>query len=268
MSIYCVYLTVYSGNKLPPFYIGSTSVKRIIEKKYHGSIASKKYKDIWKSELKSHPELFKTIIICTFESRKEAIEKENKLQKLLNVIRSPLYINQSTAQVNGYCGRIVKGKDNPFFGKKHTEETRKRLSDTHKGENHCFYGKKRPEHSAALKGRPKPEGFGEKISKANKGKPHGTGKGNRSNYMIVHFDKFVDEHVRVLKVYFTKPTLTEQYNVKSANGKMITYDYAFCKEYSSVFEMTPQKIRKIILGKSKDVYEEAMRKLNANSNQK
>lgn len=49
---------------------------------------------------------------------------------------------------------------------------------------------------------------------------------------------------------------------------MITYDYAFCKEYSSVFEMTPQKIRKIILGKSKDVYEEAMRKLNANSNQK
>ena len=149
MSIYCVYLTVYSGNKLPPFYIGSTSVKRIIEKKYHGSVASKKYKDIWKSELKSHPELFKTIIICTFESRKEAIEKENKLQKLLNVIRSPLYINQATAQVNGYCGRIVKGKDNPFFGKKHTEETRKRLSDTHKGENHCFYGVRcHPELSA------------------------------------------------------------------------------------------------------------------------
>lgn len=25
--IYCTYLTIYTGNKLPPFYIGSTSIK-------------------------------------------------------------------------------------------------------------------------------------------------------------------------------------------------------------------------------------------------
>ena len=27
--MYCVYLTIYTGNKLPPFYIGSTSLKKI-----------------------------------------------------------------------------------------------------------------------------------------------------------------------------------------------------------------------------------------------
>lgn len=29
MKKFCVYCTVYSGNKLPPFYIGSSSVSRI-----------------------------------------------------------------------------------------------------------------------------------------------------------------------------------------------------------------------------------------------
>ena len=56
--IYCTYLTVYTGNKLPPFYIGSTSVDNI-SKGYRGSVLSKNYKSIWKQELHSHPDLFK-----------------------------------------------------------------------------------------------------------------------------------------------------------------------------------------------------------------
>lgn len=59
---YCTYLTLYSGNKLPPFYIGSTHVKNI-NKGYKGSVGSKNFGDIWKTELKENPELFKTKII-------------------------------------------------------------------------------------------------------------------------------------------------------------------------------------------------------------
>lgn len=43
---YCVYHTTYIGNKLPPNYIGSTSVEKI-KKGYYGSVKSKSYKSIW-----------------------------------------------------------------------------------------------------------------------------------------------------------------------------------------------------------------------------
>lgn len=47
-NLYCTYLTVYKGNKLPPFYIGYTSVDNILNKSYRGSPESKKYKSVWK----------------------------------------------------------------------------------------------------------------------------------------------------------------------------------------------------------------------------
>jgi hypothetical protein len=93
---YCVYLTIYSGNKLPPFYIGSSSVKKI-SLGYNGSVCSTKYKDIWNLERKLNPSLFKTTIISTHNTRQEAYCKEEKLQKHLDVVKSPLYVNCSFA---------------------------------------------------------------------------------------------------------------------------------------------------------------------------
>lgn len=93
---YCVYLTIYHGNKLPPFYIGSTSSK-ILSSGYNGSVCSVKYKDVWKEERKLNPHLFKTRIISTHMNRQDAYSKEEKLQKHLDVVRSPLYINCSFA---------------------------------------------------------------------------------------------------------------------------------------------------------------------------
>jgi hypothetical protein len=115
-TIYCVYLTSYSGNKLPPFYIGSTSVDRI-DKGYHGSVRSKKYKNTWNSELKINPHLFKTKIIKTYNDRQSATAKELRLQKLLMVVKSLMYINESYAQLNGCFGRDVSGSLNPAYGR-------------------------------------------------------------------------------------------------------------------------------------------------------
>ena len=47
---------------------------------------------------------------------------------------------------------IFKGELNPFWGKKHSEETKKILREKNSGENHPFWGKKRPEHSLKISG--------------------------------------------------------------------------------------------------------------------
>lgn len=95
--IYCTYLTVYTGNKLPPFYIGSTSIDSVINKGYRGSVQSKKYKSIWKQEIDSHPDLFKTIILTRHETRQEAQDKEVIFHEAFSVASNPMYINMAHA---------------------------------------------------------------------------------------------------------------------------------------------------------------------------
>jgi len=95
-SIYCVYLTTYQGNKLPPFYIGSSTIAKV-NAGYRGSVSSIEYKAIWQKELKAHPELFLTSILTTHETNIDAVARENKLHVNLKVINNPLYINKATA---------------------------------------------------------------------------------------------------------------------------------------------------------------------------
>lgn len=96
---FCVYLTIYKGNKLPPFYIGSGNISNINKTKnpYRGTVLSKEYKDIWKYELKHNPNKFKIKILKTFLIRNDAYDYEEYLQKQCNVIKNPLYINKSIA---------------------------------------------------------------------------------------------------------------------------------------------------------------------------
>lgn len=107
MSIYCTYLTIYHGNKLPPFYIGYSTVKKV-EKGYHGTVCSKEYKDIWKQELTNNPHLFTTKILSKHTLILEAQQKEQTLQKQCNVIYNPLYVNKA---IGRYCDN--KGKKSP-----------------------------------------------------------------------------------------------------------------------------------------------------------
>lgn len=114
---YCTYVTTYLGDKLPLFYIGSSSIEKV-NNGYHGTIVSKKWRKIYQMELSSNPHLFYTEIICTFLTRKEATEYELQLQKSNNVVKSDLFFNESYAAPNGYFGRDVSGEKNPNFGKK------------------------------------------------------------------------------------------------------------------------------------------------------
>ena len=106
---FCTYLTVYSGNKLPIFYIGSSNIIKVLGG-YHGTVVSRMYKNIWKQELKENPHFFNTKILTTHKTRKQATEKENTFHLSLNVVKSSLYINMANAVPNGIFG--VSMKDN------------------------------------------------------------------------------------------------------------------------------------------------------------
>ena len=102
---FCTYLTSYCGNKLPPFYIGSSTINRI-HAGYKGSVRSKKFFEIWKEELRFNSHLFNTKIVSCHFTKEEARSKEEKLQCQLKVLKNPLYINMTIANKKfGICPR-------------------------------------------------------------------------------------------------------------------------------------------------------------------
>jgi hypothetical protein len=119
--MYCVYLTTYSGNKIPKYYVGSSSLAKI-KSGYKGSVYSKEWKLLWNYELKFHPELFDVIIISEHLTRLEALQFELQYQLNYNVVKSKDYINKSLAKPNGFFGMDVLGKNNPMYGKSRTGE--------------------------------------------------------------------------------------------------------------------------------------------------
>ena len=124
--MYAVYLTIYSGNKLPPFYIGSTSVSKI-DKGYKGSVRSKYYRLIWQHETRNNPHLFKVIIIKKFNDRQEAANYEVSLQVRFKVDKNPLYTN------TGYFkGHIRYTGTSPNKGKKLSDDIKMKMSAARK----------------------------------------------------------------------------------------------------------------------------------------
>jgi hypothetical protein len=127
--MYCVYFTSYRGNKLPPFYIGSTEVNKILNK-YRGSVASKEYSKIWKSEQRNNPELFKVKILSIHHTRQEAYDAEDKLLRWRGYVASCFYINKRCAKGLNYH---PTGINSPRCGVKHTDKAKALMSLAHKG---------------------------------------------------------------------------------------------------------------------------------------
>jgi hypothetical protein len=155
MNIYCTYLTVYRGSKLPPFYIGSKDTKSVLEG-YRGSVVSKEYKEIFKEELTNNPNLFDTKIISFHSSREEAYHKERSLHSFLQVHINPLYINKTIA----YAPIGVSNKNRKF-----TDEHKKAMSESQKKR---YLERGNP--NLGKKNKPASEERKKKISAANKGK--------------------------------------------------------------------------------------------------
>jgi hypothetical protein len=113
--MYCTYLTIYDGKKLPPFYIGSCKTSKIKEG-YNGSVGSKKFKKIYDEEQKYNKYLFDTIILEEFETQKESISYELYLHQFHEVVKNSEFFNESEAKPNGFFGMDNSGKNNSMFG--------------------------------------------------------------------------------------------------------------------------------------------------------
>lgn len=131
MSDFVTYLTIYRGNRLPPFYIGYSTEARI-QSGYHGSVRSELYRKIWESELRNKPHLFKTVILSRHQSNHEALLREESFHRFFDVVNNPLYTNLSIG--SGKFGGF--GENNPRFGKHLSEEHKQKLrqpkSEAHK----------------------------------------------------------------------------------------------------------------------------------------
>ena len=125
--MYICYLIKYSGEKLPPLYIGSTSMENL-KNGYRGSVTSIKYGEIFKEELKNNPHLFEYEVLSEHETRASALEVELTKQIEFGVVESSDYFNEALASVNGMFGRDVSGDSNPMYGKAHSEESKKKMS--------------------------------------------------------------------------------------------------------------------------------------------
>lgn len=110
-DVFVTYLTIYLGEKLPPFYIGSTKLSTAESGKYFGSVSSLRFKQIFDLEKQENPSLFKLFILSYHFSRNEAFEAELKLQNAFDVVCSPLFVNQAKAQKNGCWGNTLPKTD-------------------------------------------------------------------------------------------------------------------------------------------------------------
>jgi hypothetical protein len=155
---YCIYLTIYSGAKLPKRYIGSSSVNRVVNG-YNGTITSRTYREVYKQEQIDNKHLFKTRILAKFNTREEALTAEKELQMKYAVHKSELYMNMAIAVPNGFFGMSQCGDKHPMYNKHHTDVTKNKISNTLKeqysngtlvtpfkdldnsGKNNPFYGK-------------------------------------------------------------------------------------------------------------------------------
>lgn len=128
------------------------------EDKYWGTQTSPKNRDFAKNSNKEK------IILSIFETQEEAIAHEIYLHKLWDVDNNPHFANQAKQTSEKFCCS-AQGEDNPFFGQKHTKESRQKISEARRGK--CT-GENNPNY-----GKPLAEKTRKKISEARKGKYKG-----------------------------------------------------------------------------------------------
>jgi hypothetical protein len=163
----------------------------------------------FKKDQKEHPEHYRYKIIRICETRKDAVELEIFLHNKFDVAINESFYNRSK-QTSSKFYFAQNGKSNPFYGKKHTEETRKkigvihkrkklsekhkkRLSEVNKGENNFCYGLKGKTHPHY--GKKHTEETLKKISESKKGENNYRFKG----YYVTPFGEFSSSHDKQIK---------------------------------------------------------------------
>lgn len=260
MIVYVVY--VISLNKSPVYYIGSTSNFRNRIANHKSSLRMGKHKNIklqqaWK-ESGSDGFIIKGFMLRTREEAlelEEAMIRENENDPMManislgglggdNISRHPSYAEicerksidgktywYSMTKEQRVAVRDLKGKKNPMYGKNHTEETRKKISEMKIGISIGAGRKLSSDHVKKLSERAKLRTgdknpfFGRKhssetrhaISERNKGTPSPTRKSVRINGVV--YDNYT---AAAVALGISLPLLAHR--VKSKNPKYDNYE--------------------------------------------
>ena len=146
-------------------YIGQKKSDEFLNKKYLGSGA------ILKKAIKKYgEENFTVTMLCECDSKEELDEMEIYFISFYNAQTDPNFYNLTRGGESGLGGPKFKGH-------KHTDESKRKISNKTKGENNGFYGKHHTEDSKKLmkdkakNRKPVSEETRAKLSKVHKGKP-------------------------------------------------------------------------------------------------
>lgn len=157
-----IYITenLVNGKK----YIGQKKSTKFLNERYLGSGAI-----LHKAIQKYGKENFKVTMICECNSKEELDDKEVYYIKLYDAQNNPNFYNLTRGGESGLGGPKFKGH-------KHTEESRRLISESIKGEKNPFYGKHHTEETKAhMKEmakfrKPVSEETRQKLSKIRKGR--------------------------------------------------------------------------------------------------
>ena len=126
----------------------------------------------------------------------------------------------------------VKGKNNPFYGKRHSDESRKKISESKKGKNHPFYGKEFSEEhkkkmSESHKGKKFSEEHKKKMSESHKGKK--LSEEHKKKISESHKGKkFSEEHKKKISECHKGKKVSEKHKKKISESRNTTGFYRVC----------------------------------------
>lgn len=127
---YYVYKTTNVENG--KLYVGVHKSKDIENDPYLGSGYI-----LYKAILKYGSDSFNREILYEFDTPEDAFKKEKEIVNAEFVLREDTY----NIAIGGHGGRITE--INPFFGKKHTQESLQKMSNSHKGFRHTEESKRK-----------------------------------------------------------------------------------------------------------------------------
>jgi len=159
------YYTYYSYEEWGRGYIGSRGCKCLPEEdtNYLGSSKDKNFKPTYKIILKDD-----------YATREEAYADEIILQEYYKVVENPHFVNRAYQTSTKFSYRPLHGENAPMFGKSHSEETKRKMSEIRKGVKHTK--NHRENISKALMGKSRPEEVKQKVSNTRKMRNIGIGK--------------------------------------------------------------------------------------------
>ena len=143
----------YSYEEYGRGYIGSRSCKSSPDKdtNYYGSFTDSTFNPTQK------------IILSVFDTAEESLEAEHILMEFYDVSHNPHFVNR---QISPHRYGVCKGQRNGMYGRKHTEESKKIMSE--KRRDRKISDETRRRMSESQKG--KKRNSGESISRALKGR--------------------------------------------------------------------------------------------------